>query len=327
MSLADLEADRATWRRIAEFALPGAAIGVAFLTPVAYWSRLPEPLASHWGVSGAPDASAPRLVDLLVIGFVTVTIALGPILAARAPMPRSMARLLVGTAWAGSATFATLRVLTVRANLDVPSWQQASEVTGLTMLAVLGIATVAAVFGVLLAGDRPDHQRSTYSVDAATVKPGEAVVWVSGTSSRLGALVASVLVLVAGLGAWLLPGQGRIIFVAAILMAALAMTVMGQCRVTVGPRGMTVRLGWLGWPRLSVPIAQVTDVRVEDIDPMSYGGWGVRSVPGATGVIIRAGEGIRVERTTGRALVVAVDDAAVGAGVLLAHVAVARKEA
>jgi hypothetical protein len=189
----------------------------------------------------------------------------------------------------------------------------------------VGIAALAALVGVWLAGDRPDHQRSTRPVDAVTVKAGEAVVWTGGTSSRLGGVVAAVLVLVAGMGAWLIPGPGRIVFVAAICLAAMAMTLMGQCRVTIGPRGMTVRLGWLGWPRLSVPIEYVAEVMVEDIDPLTYGGWGIRAVPGATGVIIRAGEGIRVERTNGRALVVAVDDAAVGAGVLLAHMAGAKK--
>lgn len=324
MTHADFDVARPTWRRLAEYALPSAAIGIAVITPLAYWSRLPEPVASHWGFSGAPDASASRLADLLVIAFVTAAMAIGPLLAARAPMPRSMARFLVAASWAGSGMFATLRVLTVGANLDAASWQQAGEVTGVTMLWALGIASGAALVGAWLASDRPDHERSTRSVSALAVQPGEAVVWTSGTSSRVGGLAAAALVLVAGLGAWLLPGTGRIVFVAAISLAALAMTVMGQCRVTVGPRGMTVRLGWLGWPRLSVPVERISEVTVEDIDPMAYGGWGVRSVPGATGVIIRAGEGIRVERTNGRALVVAVDDAAVGAGVLLAHVEAAK---
>ncbi len=68
-----------------------------------------------------------------------------------------------------------------------------------------------------------------------------------------------------------------------------------------------------------MPIADVAEVRVEMAEPMSYGGWGLRVVPGATAVMIRRGDAIRVERHFRRALIITVDDAAQGAGVLLTH--------
>jgi hypothetical protein len=42
-------------------------------------------------------------------------------------------------------------------------------------------------------------------------------------------------------------------------------------------------------------------------------------VPGARAVVVRSGEGLRLIRHDGRAFVVTVDDAAIAAGVLLAH--------
>lgn len=313
-----------TWRRLAEYGVPGAAVGIALATPLVYWSRLPEPMASHWGPSGMPDASSGRVFDVALMAAVTLVIGFGPLLAVRAPMTRFMSRVLIAVSWGGATLLGTLRVITVQANLDAPTWESAGSVTAWTMLAVAGGAVLMALAGAWVAGDRPDAPRDTRSVEAVTVAPGEAVVWASGTTGRLGAGVGVALLGVAALGAWLMPGPGRIIFTGTVTLAAVLMTMFGQCRVVIGPHGMTIRLGWLGWPRLHVPVAQIAEVTVEDIDPMSYGGWGLRRVHGATAVVIRAGQGIRVERSDGPALVVSVDDAVTGAGVLLAHVNAAR---
>jgi hypothetical protein len=87
----------------------------------------------------------------------------------------------------------------------------------------------------------------------------------------------------------------------------------------VGPAGVTARLGWFGWPRVHVPIADVGEVRIEQVVPYEYGGWGWRLVPGVSAIIVRRGPGLRIARRTGRTLVVTIDDAGRAAGVLEAH--------
>jgi uncharacterized membrane protein len=306
-------------RTVAEELLPNLAVLVAGLAPVATWNRLPDPVASHWNAAGVPDAALGRIADTVLLVLVTATIAYGPIVAARLPMPRRQAQLLVAVANGGAVLLATVRVASVRANLDAPTWEAAGRLGAGTFLVAVGLGVVAGLVGWLAAGDRPDLMPTTSAPAEIAVEPGEAVVWTGGASGSAGRWVPLVLVLAAGLSALVAPAEARTTLLIVLPVVALAVAAFGQVRVTVGPRGLAVAAGWLGWPRLRVPIEDVADVAVEDVAPMSYGGWGLRKVPGATAVVVRAGQGLRVERRDGRAFVVTVDDAARGAGVLLAH--------
>lgn len=309
----------APWRRAVELAIPLVAIVVTVVAPLLVWSRLPDPMASHWSWSGVPDQALPRLAELVLISLVTVAIGLGPLLAARTPMPRVHARALVATATGGGVLFAALRVLTVQANLDVTRWQDADPLTVGAGLGVLVAGVVAGAVGAWLAGDRPDLAVVTTSPSDVEVAPGEAVVWSGGASGRTAVALPCGLLVASAIGAWLVPGEARVAVLVVLPVLAVAATLLGQARVTVGPRGLTVALGWFGWPRLRVPLDHVRDVAVEDVQPANYGGWGLRQVPGTTAVVIRRGPGLRVTRTNGRTFVVTVDDAATAAGVLLAH--------
>jgi hypothetical protein len=91
--------------------------------------------------------------------------------------------------------------------------------------------------------------------------------------------------------------------------------------VAVGPAGLKVRFGPLGWPAIRVPLGDIDGIEVEDVEPLAYGGWGYRVVPGVRAVVIRRGVGLRVRRSGRSDLLVTVDDAATAAGVLAAHLA------
>jgi hypothetical protein len=94
--------------------------------------------------------------------------------------------------------------------------------------------------------------------------------------------------------------------------------------VAVGPTGLKVRFGPLGWPVIRVPLDAVEDVSVEDVEPLAHGGWGYRVTPGVRAVVIRRGVGLRVTRTGRPDLVVTIDDEARAAGVLVAHLEASR---
>jgi hypothetical protein len=313
-------APRPLVHRIGEELLPNLAVLTSLVAPVAVWSRLPDPMASHWGTSGRPDASLSLVADVVLLCVVTAVVAYGPIVAARFPMPRAQAQVLVAVAGFGSVLLAGVRIASVRANLDAPSWEAAASLSGGVVAMAVAAGLVAGLVGWAAASSRPDLPApSTQAPIEVEVTPGEAVVWTSGASSRTPVLIAALLLLVAAVGALLAPPEARTVLVIVLPLVALALAAFGQVRATIGPRGVTVACGWLGFPRLRVPIEDVADVSVEDVVPTSYGGWGLRQVPGATAVIVRRGEGIRVERRSGRVFVVTVDDAARGAGVLLAH--------
>jgi hypothetical protein len=94
---------------------------------------------------------------------------------------------------------------------------------------------------------------------------------------------------------------------------------VSEVATTVDRRGLTIACGPLGWPRHTVPLADIASAERTDIDPWRVGGWGLRKVPtrpGATAIVVRAGDGIRVLRRDGRELLVTVPDAATGAALL-----------
>src|SRR5690606_36580405 len=94
------------------------------------------------------------------------------------------------------------------------------------------------------------------------------------------------------------------------------LALMPGWRVSAGPTGLTVR-GLLGIPVIRVPLADIADTAaITLLQPLvDFGGWGYRWIigPGGksrTGVVVRAGEALRVTRRDGRELIVTVDDAA-----------------
>lgn len=316
-------ATRPVGRRLGEAAFPAVASVTAVVAPLVVFDRLPDPIASHWGWSGGPDGSLPLLLDAVLLATVTAVVALGPLLAARGAVPRDLARLLVGVAGAAGVFLAGLRVASVQANLDAPAWEAAASLPGATLAVTAVGAMLAAAVGAWAAGDRPDRSPELSAPDDVEVQPGEAIVW-SGVASSRGGIAATLVavgLLVAGVA--VVPAEGRSIVVGLLALGVLLAGTLGQVRVTVGPAGLTARLGWLGLPRVHVPITDVEAVRVEKVVPYEYGGWGYRVVPGARAIVVRKGPGLRIERRSRPALVVTVDGAAEAAGVLLAHRAAA----
>lgn len=307
-------------RRLFEWSVPAVGVVVAVIGSLLAAGDVPSPMAVHWGPGGEPDGAASLLLETaLIVGLV------GPVggwsmwAAGRAPSRRT-ARLIIANVLGASGFFVVIHLLTLRANSGVATWQQADALTVATVLGwPLAAGVVLGLAGWWSSGDRPDPDVATYPAEPVEIAPGEAVVWSGGAT---GALVYVLPVAGAALAAilWLTtsdPGvRGGATGVAVV---AVALVFLVRVRVTAGPYGLVVALGPLGWPRVKVALDRIEDVTVEHVEPMAYGGWGYRLVPGARGVIVRRGPGLRVARRGRPDLVVTVDDARTAAGVLLAH--------
>jgi hypothetical protein len=103
-----------------------------------------------------------------------------------------------------------------------------------------------------------------------------------------------------------------------IVPAAMFLLILGfsYISVVVGPTGVTIRSGALGWPRRHIPLDRISAARVVSIDPVAYGGWGWRVRPGLSAVIVRGGNGLELDLNTGARSVVSVDDAEQAAGLI-----------
>ncbi len=158
--------------------------------------------------------------------------------------------------------------------------------------------------GAWLAQPRQQTVRVTAApAQPFTLEPGVRAAWFGETTLPRGAVAAIVAacVLLAGAAvhAWFVGGDAAVSIVLGVVACVL------------------------GAPRFRVPLAEVAGVTVLQVNPMGeFGGYGVRAIRGRTGIVLRRGPAIDVERTSGRHLVVTVADAAAGAALLqaLAHV-------
>jgi hypothetical protein len=311
-----------TRRRIqrAELVVPAIAVLAAVVTPLLVAGRLPDPLAIHWGLDGRPDGSGPLVLDVTVLAVATAVVTLLPLWSA-ARADGSAARLLVALAHGMAGLFAFLRLRTLQLNLDAADWTAAGALgAGDLLLAAVAVVPLGAL-GWWLGGRHPAIERERRTVAAVELPSDGRLVWVGTQTWPAGGAVALVLVVAGGLLSAVRIAPEALTAGAALVIAGLLVRLLTSISLAVGPAGLVVRFGPLGWPRVRVPLADVVAVEVEDVEPMAYGGWGYRVMPGVRAVVIRRGVGLRVRRGDRPDLIVTVDGAADAAGVLAAHVA------
>lgn len=301
-----------TSRRVVLLGVPVIALLVVVGTSIALADDLPAQIPSSWQ-AGTPTDTMGLVPYTAFFGLLVVVLGLVMDLLRRQVGEPVSQRVLGGVGAGVPAALAALHVgilLTVRAQ-EPPHELPASVlfVAGFVLLAVgaLGAAVVQPV----------ERHGTPIQHEPLEIAPGEAVVWTGSSSAPAWswALVATVVAVAAVLLVVDLPWVALLL----VVLAAAATTLL-RVTVTIGPAGVTARLGPLRLVRFHTPLEDIAVVHAEVVDPLTYGGWGLRWLPGVRGVILRSGPGLRIEQTDGPDLVVTVDDAAEAAGVLQAHV-------
>ena len=158
------------------------------------------------------------------------------------------------------------------------------------------------------------------------IEPAEQAVWVARTNvarpAQVGILVG--LAVLTGIYAYLIVvTDGRVwpILFVLFLVVALAVVLDTRWRIRIDRSGLVARSS-VGWPRFTRPHRRDRrghgDRRIGD---RGLRGWGLRiGRDGSWGVVTRSGPAIRITRPGKRGLVITVDDAATGAGLLAAYV-------
>lgn len=296
---------------------PVAVLAATVAVARAWEPRLPDPVATHWSGSGAPDGFG-SLTSLLVIPVVVgVLLALGLwALAFRFGRDTSTRRIAAGVAGGTAAFLATTVLGSLHAQLDLADASAAPGVGGTIALSLGSGLVVGALLA--LAVPRTPAQPATTPVDPTAPRTAlgdtERAAWSATVTSRAGLVVGGVATLTtAGLAVGL-DAPAMLLVPVALLALLAAMLVL---RVSVDGRGLVARSA-LGWPALRVPLDEVVAARATTVDPFGeFGGWGYRvGAAGRVGFVLRRGEAIEVERTGGRVNVVTVDDAALAASLL-----------
>ncbi|MFG2207319.1 DUF1648 domain-containing protein [Streptomyces sp. NPDC048638] len=277
----------------------------------AVFERLPEPLATHFRSDGRTDGYASvqgfltgMLVMLLVLG-----VGLGVLVQLRRTAPGI--RWSISAGWGVAALSGYLACLTLLVNAGVtdasevrlPFWQ-------------VGVAMAAGVLcgglGWLLAGpdERPAAHQPSGTERRLALGGGEAAGWSRCVSSPLMAAVSAVL-LAAALaigftGDWMVGGG--------LLVGVVVVGAITSVRVTVDRRGLALAPMLLPYPFRRIALDRVEGATSRKVVPFTeFGGWGYRVRPGASGLVLRSGDGLVLRLANGREFVVTVDDAATAA--------------
>jgi len=307
-----------------ELIVPLLAVFVVAVSPLFVWSRLPDPMAIHWGIDGRPDGSGPLVLDVILLAVVTALATLLP-LAAAARADRRVARSMLGLSYGMAALFVLLRWLTLERNLDATVWSDAGSIS----LLDLGILLFAAPFiaaGWWLGGRHPELPRPVRVVLPLTLPADGRLLWTGRQAWPLGRVLGPALVAAGAASIGMRIAAETMVIGGTLVLVGLLLWWFTTIAVATGPGGLRVRFGPIGWPAIHVPLAGIDSIEVEDIEPLAFGGWGYRVMPGVRAVVIRRGIGLRVRRTERADLVVTIDDAATAAGVLAAHLAQHRAE-
>lgn len=309
-----------TMVRVRHVLVPAIALAAIPVTSFVLADRLPSPIARHWGAGGVADGSGGLWAATLLVTGIAAVVAVGSLVAVRSASDTGTARGLVATAHAIAVGIASLHATTLAVQMGLDDWRAAELPFSSVVLALLVPGLVAGVVGWLLAADlHVDRERTALPVEEVEVEAGEAVLWSGRSEATWQPIAASVLVVLAVL---VHMGTSGATWAAPVLVvAALLVLVSGRATVTVGPAGARVRGGVVPfWPRVDVPLEEVTDVRVEVVDVLTYGGLGYRVRPGVRAVVTWPGEAVRIDQRDGASLVVTLPGARTAAGVLQAHV-------
>jgi uncharacterized membrane protein len=299
----------------------GVALVMIAVAAAVAWSwrgDLPDRVASHWG-SGAATPDRFTSLGAYVLTCVVMVVLLCGLFGALGWFwgGSAVTRRLVAAAcvWAGGLGAALLlfplgaqRGLRDAAEATMPAW---------TLVGALLLPLIPAVAaGLLERGDPHDPAPAPVAADAERIDlaGGERAVWIGRADGGPGLVIGGVVTVSVALLAVAARQWGLLVL--PVLLAVLFVMMFGYT-VRVDRTGLTVR-SLVGWPRVRVPADEVERAAVTEVHPMrQFGGWGWRvGRDGRVGVVLRAGDGLLVERTGNRSFVVTVDDAGTAAALL-----------
>lgn len=263
---------------------------------------VPDPLPTHWGPGGEVDGTTSLTTfTLLALGATLVVAALGvALLPLLRPRPLAVAG-VVFTAWV-----AWLAATTYAATLTAASGAAtAAEVPlepGL-VVAILLVPSLVAVMIWLLVPLVPREARKVSTPSSPlSVDADERVTWIGQASSQLLLLGALLLVLTA-------VSTVFVLWPLALALGLAAIAVAWVHRITLRVDNTAVTVAWspFRWPRISVPLSDVTAAHTATIEPLAWGGWGYRVTPRGHAAVSRRGPGVVLSRRERAPLAVTVD--------------------
>lgn len=324
--------------------LPLVILTAALVLLITWIPRMPDPAATHWGLTGGPNGFGSPLLYV----WLTLGVGYGVVLMMWAMIAFSGLRSVSGSGqsaqpvWsahqrglaafaAGYSVFSAVNYVgSAAVQLDLPDASLAPGIGGLmgaafacwVVVAVLAwfaqpkVSVPRASVGRSEPLSLADTERAVWYGE---IRPSKVFMWGIG-AGILVVLAATVLVFMTPFepeerGAMI---ATRILMIASLLLVLALGVTSAWFRVRIDDRGLEARSA-LGWPVFRLPAGDVKRVEAVQISPFSeFGGWGWRWTPGRFGIVMRAGEGVLATRKDGRIFAVTIDDAETAAKALAA---------
>ncbi|CAN5199483.1 hypothetical protein BH09ACT5_BH09ACT5_22390 [soil metagenome] len=299
-----------------------AAAGVIAILVVL--PALPDPVAVHWGLSGAPDSFGSPVPFLLLIAGLVIAYSALCFAVARAQGPTTAnQRIILAISPFLAAVITVIGAGSLVIQAGIADAREAPSVVPLVVVAWIVGVFLAVLSLLVLPRSEPVAALAEGDVPNMQLGASERAVWMQrvGPSPALVVFLvvtAAVVFLGGGAVVWLRAPLGALVFYLVILiLVGLIVTATLAWKVSVDNRGLVVR-SLVGVPAFRVPLPEVEAATSVVIDPISdFGGWGIRwGGHRRLGVVLRRGEAIEVRRLDGRTLVVTVAHSQRGAALL-----------
>lgn len=285
--------------------------------------QLPSELALHWNFKGVDRVGGigemVAMVAIMVPAVTALLVATFVLLSRGKRESSFFARVFVGL-----STF--IAFLMAFLSLSLPLLQRGVEdVREIPASApapwLVGSLVLAAAIGLLftrLIPTLPVDEGDVTGSEPLPLQPGEVAYWTQLVSPHAAVLLIPIITGVVLTVTLLFFGAPWGIALGLDVVVAFAAGTL-VWRVVIDARGARIR-SLLGIPRFTVPIADVVAAKTVNVEPLKeFGGWGVRvAADGRWGVVVRKGQAIEILRRGKSPLLVTVDDAATGAGLLTA---------
>ena len=269
---------------------PAAAIAVLALG-VAFADSMPDPIATHWGLSGRPDGSMPLWWGLSIAPLVA---GIGVFVSTGREQTQRR-RGMIGAIGLGLV----LQLVVIYGNAGASRWTEARSIPLWSVLLLVGVALAAAWYVERHRTPIPPALLVPPALREA-FPPGRRAVWSSSATNRW------LLLLAVGVVLGCLVGQ---LYVPALIASAGLFGT--SLRVTAGANGVAVS-GAVPLGRKRYPLDTIASAAVGEHRSLSYGYRGGRKVFGHAVWAVRRGATLVLHLTDGTSLAITVDDAAAG---------------
>lgn len=320
--------------------------GIGLLAPIALavigigpilvrWGSIPASIPSHWSGGAHPDGSTSKIAAL-VLSIVVVAVASALLVGVAYGRRRSLqgATSIGGASALIGSLIGEMNSIVAWRSIGHADWHTVTVPTGLAQVGLtLALLVVPIAFATVvcrwISVIATNELVTGLAVGTITARPGERVVWAERLQIKPLLILAKwmtavgVGIVILNLTAGILGRHGWT-FGVELILVALVMTCLASIRVRADQAGLHISYGLAGWPRQTIKAADISLASAIDIRPIEWGGWGYRGslrVFRRAAIVLRKGEGIRLDLRNNKVFVVTISDAETGAAVLngLAH--------